>query len=76
MLILSKAKVTIREAERPRVEGLLEPYRAKIATFVADLGLASGTIRYRYGKFVFSRNIDPAIRQRLLNFFVNECPLK
>jgi hypothetical protein len=76
MLILSDAKIDVRGPDDVRVEGRLEPHGARIAHFIAELGLRSGTIRHRSGRYLFSRDIDPATQQRLRNFLMNECPLK
>jgi hypothetical protein len=76
MLILSDAKIAIRGPDHVRVEGRLEPHAAKIAHFIAELGLQRGTVRHRSGRYLFSRHFDPATEQRLRNFLMNECPLK
>ncbi len=76
MLIVSRAKISIRGVGRADVEGGLAPHTGKIVGFLQDLGLKSGTIRHRFGRYVFSREIDRSARQRLRNFLVNECPMK
>ncbi len=76
MLFLSQAKITVRAPGDVRVEGLLEPHAIKIKHFVADLQLERMTVRYRWGRFVFPSGMEPGTRQRLLNFLVNECPMK
>jgi hypothetical protein len=76
MLILSQAKIAVDRNGGVRVEGLLEPYAARITEFAAELGLRNATIRYRNRAYVFSRNIDDSTRQRLRNFLVNCCPIK
>jgi len=76
MLLLSKARIRIDRRGGVRVEGLLQPYAVRIRQFIADLGLRDATIRYRFGRYVFSRGLDPAVCQRLRNFLHNECPLR
>ena len=76
MLILSKAKVTVGEAGDVRVEGAWERYRIIIERLLTELRLERVTIRYRSRRFIFSRNVDPAMQQRLRNFFVNQCPVR
>ena len=76
MLILSRAKISIRGVGRAVVEGGLAPHTGKIVAFLQDLGLKSGTVHHRFGRYVFSRDIDPGAGQRLRNFLVNECPMK
>ncbi|MBE7463348.1 MAG: hypothetical protein HS116_07575 [Planctomycetes bacterium] len=76
MLIFSQAKVTVRGPGEVRVEGLLEPHAIKIKHFVGELALERATIRYRWGRWLFSGVEDPGTRQRLLNFLVNECRMK
>jgi len=75
MLIVSQARIRVDRRGRVAVEGLLRPYETRIRQFIADLGLRRGTIRYRRGRYQFSRRIGPRARQRLLNFLHNECPL-
>lgn len=76
MLFLSRAKISVDAHGRVRVEGLLEEYAARVADFIADLGLRNATVRFRNGRYVFSRGIDEATQQRLRNFLVNRCPLR
>ena len=76
MLVLSSAKVTIRETGEIDVEGWLKRHRVKIVHFLQDMGLTHGTIRHRFGRFVFSKEIDRGAEQRLRNFLINECPMK
>lgn len=76
MLFLSRAKIRVDVQGRVRVEGLLEQYTARIADFVAELGLRNATVRFRNGHYVFSRGIDEVTQQRLRNFLVNRCPLR
>lgn len=76
MLILSQAKVTVDGNGEIAVEGMLTPHRARIVAFLRDLGLRGMTIRYRGGRYLFSRSIDAGTQQRLRNFLVNECPVR
>ena len=76
MLIFSDAKLTILKPGTVRFEGKFIPHRVRILNFVTELGLARGTIRRRFGRFIFSRDLDESTRQRLRNFFAAECPLK
>jgi len=76
VLILSRAKITIRAAGDVRVEGLWQPYATRIADFIAEMGLAHGVVRFRNGRCVFSADIDDAMRQRIRNYLTNLCPLK
>jgi len=75
MLILSTAKVTVKQPGEVSVEGKLARYATRISQFIDEIGLRHATIRLRFERYVFSRNIDPPTRQRLRNFLVNECPL-
>jgi hypothetical protein len=76
VLILSDAKITIKASGEIRLEGNFVPHAGKIAGFLRELGLTGGVIRRRFGRFVFSREIDPSAQQRLRNFFHSECPMK
>ncbi len=76
MLILSDAKITLRASGEIRFEGRFVPHAARISRFLRELGLGRGTIRRRWGRFVFSREFDESTRQRLRNFFHSECPMK
>lgn len=76
MLILSQAVVVSDEAGDVTVEGKLEPHAAKIRRFFTEADLGRMTVRYRFGRFVFSGNLDETTRQRVLNFLVNECPMR
>ncbi len=75
MLLLSKARIRIDRRGRVTVEGLLKPYETRIRQFIGELGLRGATVRYRGGRYRFSRSIGPSLRQRLRNFLHNECPL-
>ena len=72
MLILSSAKVTVSAPGEVRVEGLWAKRTVRIRHFFTDLGLASGSVRLLFGRFVFSRKIDERTRQRIRNFFFAE----
>ena len=67
--------MTVRKPGDVRVEGSLERYTIRIGQVLEEIGLEQGSIHLRFGRFAFSRNIDPRTRQRLRNFLVNECPL-
>lgn len=75
MLIVSDAEIAVREPGDVRVEGRLVRHRARVVDFLTHLGLAHAAIHHRFGRYVFSRNIDPPVRQRLRNFLINECPV-
>lgn len=75
MLILSKAKITVRGGD-VRVEGGWSRYAARIRALLDDLGVREGVVRYRFSAFRFSRHIPATLRQRIRNFLVNECPLR
>lgn len=76
MLILSDAMIKVLSPGSIRVEGKFVPHRVRILHFVQDLGLARGTVRRRFGRFVFSREFDESLQQRFRNFIAAECPLK
>lgn len=76
VLVLSTAKITVREEGQVRVEGWLKRYSARIEAFVEELGLRHVTIHHRSGRFRFSRGIDVGTRQKIRNFLVNECPFR
>ena len=75
MLIFSTARITVRGGDI-RVEGVWKRYAARIRRFLRDLPLEGAVIRYRFGRFVFSRSVRPSDRQRIRNFLGNECPLR
>ncbi|MHC4915048.1 MAG: hypothetical protein ACYTGB_06115 [Planctomycetota bacterium] len=72
MLIFSSAKVTVSAPGSVRVEGLWAKRAVRIRHFFSDLGLARGSVRLLFGRFVFSRSIDERTRQRIRNFFFAE----
>jgi len=74
MLILSQAKITIRNGSDLTIEGFLASHHAKISNAIMELGITKGTIRYRSGRYLFSASIDPERQQQLRNFLFNECP--
>ncbi|MCZ7646548.1 MAG: hypothetical protein M5U26_14890 [Planctomycetota bacterium] len=76
MLLLSTAKITVRGKGEVRVEGRWATHRIRIARFLDDLGLERVAIRLRFGRIVFSGDLDAGTQQRLRNFLVNECPVK
>ena len=76
MLIFSKAKITVRGIGNVMVEGKLKRYHIRIKHFLTTLRLPQGTIHYRFGRYVFSRNIEEGTQQKIRNFLFNECPLK
>ena len=76
MLILSKAKITVRGPDDVRVEGQWSHCAARIRGAMMEMGVGRGTIRYRFGRIVFSGDIDGEKRQRIRNFLVNSCPLR
>ena len=76
MLILSTSKITIQQPGKVKVEGELRKYRVRITQFMAELHLGRATIHYRFGRYVFSGNIDARMQQRIRNFLFLECPLK
>ena len=75
MLILSRAKITVSRRGEVTVEGLLKRHAAKIRGAIMELGIRGATIRYRFGRYVFSGKIEKNMQQRLRNFLVNECPI-
>lgn len=76
MLLFSRAGITLGRAGRIELEGAARACRARLAPFFAELGLERGRIRYRLGRWRFSRHFDAETRQRILNFLVNECPMR
>ena len=76
MLFLSRAKITIKSVGDVTVEGDLQRYQVRIRQFLTDLHVRQATIHYRFERYVFSKNIDARIQQRIRNFLFNECPLK
>ncbi len=76
MLILSRARVRVDGRGNVAVEGDWEQYTVRIAQFFSDLGLRRVTVKHRFGRFVFSGDLTPSLRQRIRNFMTNECPLK
>lgn len=76
MLIFSQSKITIRESGNISVEGELQRYQVKIRQFLTELPVQHATIHYRFQRYVFSKNIDTRVQQRIRNFLFNECPLK
>ena len=73
MLFLSQAKITVDAEGDVRVEGKLRPQRANISVFLSELELRSVTIRYRWGKLLFSKGVPAALQQRIRNFIFSEC---
>ncbi len=76
MLFLSEAKISIRSPSDVYVEGGWKRYETSIVHFLQDLGLSKGTIRLRFGRYVFSSSVDPEVHQQLRNFLVNECRIR
>jgi len=74
--LFSRARITLQRAGRVSLEGAIERYRGRLAPFFAELGCERGRIIHRFGQWRFSRHFDPDMRQRILNFLVNECPLR
>lgn len=75
MLLFAEAKVTVDRRGRVSVSGSLERHRARIATFIGELGLRRVSVSLRKGKYRFRGSLDGRMEQRLRNFLVNECPL-
>lgn len=79
MLILSSAMIRIRTRGRQKavtVEGAWKRHEVRIRQFFLDQSLASGTVRLRFGRMVFSQEFNESLAQRTRNFLVNRCPVK
>jgi len=76
MLFFSRSKITFREPGNITIEGDLHRYSVKIRHFFTELPIRHATIHYRFQRYVFSKNIDAGMQQRIRNFLFNECPLK
>ena len=76
MLILSQAKISVNTHGGVKLEGVFKQHASRVIEFIVSLGLRKATIRYRHGRFLFSRNVDPATQQRVRNFLLNLPALK
>lgn len=76
MLILSRAKITLRPEKPIRIEGDWARHKIRIRQWMEDLPVKRGSISLRFGKIVFSSEFPKSLRQRVRNFLVNECAPK
>lgn len=75
MFLFAEARVTVDRRGRVTVSGTLERHRAKIVTFIGELGLRKVSVSLRKGKYRFRGSLDGRMEQRIRNFLVNECAL-
>lgn len=75
MFFISEAKVTVDRRGRVSVSGSLERHRARIVTFMGEVGLRKVRVSLRKGKYRIRGSLDGRTEQRIRNFLINECPL-
>lgn len=71
MLILSEGIIRIDGKGNITMEGIKRVYEREVERFLRELMLRKVTIRYRGGRLLFTRNVDPSTQQKIRNFLVN-----
>jgi hypothetical protein len=75
-VIFSQAKIVVSDSGRVRVTGHWSKYSARISDFLSDLAVTAITVRYRGGRYHFSKGVDQRTQQRIRNYLLNECPVR
>jgi hypothetical protein len=71
VLILSQGIIRVDGQGAVKMAGVKRVYEAKVERFLRDLGARNMTVRYRNGRLLFSKGVDPSTQQKIRNFLVN-----
>jgi len=71
MLILSQGLIKVGSSGEVKTYGVLKSYQREVAEFFQDLPLRNATVRFRDGRLLFSRNVEPALRKQIRNYLFN-----